>query len=366
MSTSFETVLASQAAPITARLTRMLGDAAAAEDLCQDTLLAAWRRAPRDVRPEQLRAWLHRTARNLALDELRRRGRRESAPLADEHAEPADPDDGAAAAALATLTPHQRLVLLLRFEAGLSLAELGALLDVDADAARKRVARARTAFTAALREVREGDTRPTVLVLMGREDPAGYAAWLREAGARVRFCGPSQIGLDLAGADALVLSGSTTDVNPRLYGAPADQRTVVSDLTRDLRDAAALRTALASDLPVVGICRGAQLLSVLFGGDLTQHVEEHLDVVHPVTTTAGSAARRALGARSAIPSDHHQAVGRLGHGLEVTATSPDGLAEAVEVPGRRLALGTQWHPERGGGEPLARLIVEAASTTRAA
>lgn len=357
----FETVLQGQAAPITARLTRMLGDAAAAEDLCQDTFLAAWRKAPRELGPEQLRAWLHRTARNLALDELRRRGRRPTAPLADEHAAHADPDDGAATAALAALTPHQRLVLLLRFEAGLSLRELGALLDIETDAARKRVARARAAFASALREVRAGDTRPTVLVLMGREDPGAYAAWLRTAGARVRFCGPDQIGLDLAGADALVLSGSTSDVNPRMYGAAADPRTVVTDLTRDLRDAAALRTALASDLPVVGICRGAQLLSVLFGGSLTQHVDDHLAVAHPVTTAPGSAARRALGVRPEIPSDHHQAVDRLGRGLVVTATSPDGLAEAVEVPGRRLALGTQWHPERGGGEPLARLIVETAA-----
>ena len=365
--TAFEHVLQDQAAAITRRLTRMLGDAATAEDLCQDALLVAWRKAPRDVRPEQLRAWLHRTARNLALDELRRRGRRETAPLADDAQAPhADADDGAAAAALAALTPHQRLVLLLRFEAGLSLRELGALLDVDADAARKRVSRARAAFVAALREVRSEDERPTVLVLMGREEPGLYAEWLRGAGARVRFCGPDQIGLDLAGADALVLSGSTSDVNPRLYGAPADPRTVVTDLPRDLRDAAAMRRALASDLPVVGICRGAQLLSVLFGGSLTQHVEDHVDVVHAVTTAPGSAARRALGARPAIPSDHHQAVDRLGRGLRVTATSPDGLVEAVEVPGRRLALGTQWHPERGGGEPLARLIVEAASATRAA
>jgi gamma-glutamyl-gamma-aminobutyrate hydrolase PuuD len=62
-----------------------------------------------------------------------------------------------------------------------------------------------------------------------------------------------------------------------------------------------------------------------------------------------------------VVSDHHQAVRRLGRGLKVTATAPDGLPEAIEVPGHRLALGLQWHPERGGGRELADAIVDAAA-----
>jgi putative glutamine amidotransferase len=201
-----------------------------------------------------------------------------------------------------------------------------------------------------------------VLLLMGREEPAAYVDWLERAGARVRIQGPDKVGLDLAGADALVLSGSATDVHPRTYGEPRDPRSIDPDLTRDLRDLAALQMALRDDVPVVGVCRGSQLLSVLFGGALRQHVERHEgNLPHPVATAPRSAARHALGINSDVLSDHHQAVSRVGRGLRVTATAPDGMVEALEVPGRRLALGLQWHPERGGGEALAELLVDAAT-----
>jgi putative glutamine amidotransferase len=364
--TTFDQHLLDASAGVTARLNRMVGDAAVAEDLCQETVMRAWRRAPRELPPERLRAWLHRTAANLAVDELRRRARRGEIGYDDALtgvvANDASADGRDVREALAALTPHQRLVLLLRFEQGLSLRELGALLDIGEDAARKRVARAREAFAAALHEARAEDMRPTVLVLMGRDDPVPYIHWLEHAGARVRIHGPDRAGLDLAGADAVVLSGSTTDVHPRTYGAPVDPRCVDPDLNRDLRDLAALRVALRDDIPVVGVCRGSQLLSVLFGGDLSQHVDHHEgDRPHMVSTAARSAARRALGQGVEVVSDHHQAVRRLGRGLRVTATAPDGMIEAVEVPGRRLALGLQWHPERGGGEALAELLVDAAA-----
>lgn len=364
--TTFDQHLLGAAGGVTARLHRIVGDAAAAEDLCQETLARAWRAAPRELPPERLRAWLHRTATNLAFDELRRRARRDEIGYDDALTGAGATDASVAGAdvrdALGALTPHQRLVLLLRFEQGLSLRELGALLDIGEDAARKRVARARESFAAALHEVRAQDTRPTVLVLMGRDDPLPYRRWLEDAGARVRIHELARPGLDLAGADAIVLSGSTTDIHPRTYGAAVDPRCVDPDLNRDLRDLAALRAALRDDIPVIGVCRGSQLLSVLFGGDLSQHVEHHEgDRPHRVATAPGSAARRALGAGIEVVSDHHQAVRRMGRGLRVTATAPDGMIEAVEVPGQRLALGLQWHPERGGGEALAELLVEAST-----
>lgn len=365
MTPSFEHLLAAQAGPLTGRLTRLVGDRDLAEDLRQEVLVRAWRSAPRDASAGHLAGWLHRTATNVAIDELRRRGRRPSVPLTDSLASPAaGPEAGAgdAAGALELLTPHQRMVLLLRFEQGLSLRELGALLDVGEDAARKRVARARSAFAAALRDVRREDDRPTVMVLMRHDDPEPYRRWLVDAGARVRFVGPDEPGLDLAGADALVISGSKTDVHARTYGEAVDPRSVAPDLPRDLRDLRALRLALVNDLPVVGVCSGAQLLSVLYGGALDQHVDDHAgDRAHTLQTLSGSAVAHALGPQPEIVSDHHQAVKRLGRGLQVTAFAPDGLPEAIEVPGRRLALGTQWHPERGNGEGLARLIVEEAS-----
>ncbi len=120
--TPFETLLHAETAPLTRRLLRLLGDPDAAEDLRQETLARAWRVASRDWPAERLRGWLHRTATNLALDELRRRRRRAELPLEEAFAPagPAEPETvgGDARTALAALSPHQRLLLLLRHEAG--------------------------------------------------------------------------------------------------------------------------------------------------------------------------------------------------------------------------------------------------------
>src|SRR5215213_5465447 len=136
--------------PLTRRLTRIVGDHGTAEDLRQEAFARAWTSAPRDADRDHLRAWVHRTARNLAVDHLRRRSVRDWVPFSDETVgSTPDPDPDAAIAArevLDRLTPHERLLLLLRFEGGLSLAEIGTLLDISEDAARKRVARARSSL----------------------------------------------------------------------------------------------------------------------------------------------------------------------------------------------------------------------------
>jgi RNA polymerase sigma factor (sigma-70 family) len=126
---TFETVLTEQIGPLTWRATRMVGDAQTAEDLRQETLARAWRSAPRDMPAPALRAWLHRTTTNLALDELRRRRRRDEVALTEVAGGRSDVEPEAREA-LATLTAHERLVLLLRHEAGLSLRELGEVLDI--------------------------------------------------------------------------------------------------------------------------------------------------------------------------------------------------------------------------------------------
>jgi putative glutamine amidotransferase len=373
---TFEAILTEQTGLLTRRLARMVGDRETAEDLRQETLARAWRSAPRDAQAPVLRAWLHRTATNLALDELRRRKRRDHVPL---HGALADPKAGDAHRdpllrdALATLTAHQRLVLLLRFEAGLSLREIGELLDLAEDAARKRVARARAAFLEAYNNLGADDERPTVLLLLGREDPGPYERWLAAAGARVRTLTGAQAGLDLAGADALVLGGSETDIHPGLYGEAPGQHVRHTDLTRHLRDLAALRHALATDLPVIGVCSGTQLLNIIHGGTLHQDLPssgygalDHRDA-HDVATADGTLARRLLGDAPGVVSEHHQAVRTLGRGLRVTSKAPDGLVEALEVPGHRFALGVQWHPERctdgpdGSGHRMAEALVEAAA-----
>src|SRR5215203_2095009 len=114
--------------PLTHRLQRIVGDHAAAEDLRQEAFARAWASAPRNAGRGHLRAWIYRTANNLAIDHLRRRNVRDMVPFADETVgSTPDPDPDARMAAreaLDRLSPHERLLVLLRFEGGLSLAEI--------------------------------------------------------------------------------------------------------------------------------------------------------------------------------------------------------------------------------------------------
>src|SRR4051794_18867282 len=229
--------------PLTRRLQRIVGDHGAAEDLRQEAFARAWTSAPRDADRDHLRAWVHRTARNLAVDHLRRQRVRGWVPFADETiGSTPDPDPDARIAAreaLDRLSPHERLLLLLRFEGGLSLAEIGTLLEISEDAARKRVARARAALAAAHKAVTPRE-HPLILVLAAHsEDPAPYERWLEDAGAQPRVLDIDRFERQIASADGLVLSGSMTDIHPALYG----QATVAAqgdiDLATDRRDLAA-------------------------------------------------------------------------------------------------------------------------------
>ncbi|MEA2384283.1 MAG: putative glutamine amidotransferase [Solirubrobacteraceae bacterium] len=365
---TLERVFAEQEEPLRRRLVRMTGDRQIAEDLCQEVFVRAWRSAPRDAPAPALSAWLHRAAANLAVDELRRRARRPVAPV--EHVDglaAAAGDDGAAREALSGLVPHDRLVLLLRFEAGLSLRELGAVLDISEEAARKRVARARRRFGDLLAAARR-DPEPLVLLLV-REDAAGpYEAWLRAGGARVRTTtGAGVTERDALFADALVVSGSRSDVHPRVYGErPGPALHGEPDVRNDWRDLAALRAALRADLPVVGICRGHQLLNVLSGGTLVQDLGSERAAprhpsaeVHAVRTTGPGAVRAIVGRRSAVPNAHHQAIRRLGRRLRVSAVSDDGVVEGIERTDRRFAVGIQWKPQLVADTAPSRRLAEA-------
>jgi putative glutamine amidotransferase len=351
------------------RLRRMTGDREQAADLTQETLERAWRAAPREAAPERQRAWLHRTAANLAIDALRRRGRTPTVPLDGALGLSAPHADAAEAAgareALDRLTPHERLVLLLRFEGGLSHREIGALLDLSEEAARKRVRRARAAFVAAWRTVRAG-APPLVLLVEGEGDPGPYRRWLEGSGARVRLLRRDALEREVAVADALVLCGSVADVAPALYGEAPRVALRAVDERRDRQDVAVLRLALRDGVPLVGACRGAQLLNVALGGSLHQDLAadgvaglDHDDEVHDVAAAPGSRLRALVGASCAVRSEHHQAVRRLGRGLRVVGRGPDGVVEAVELPGPRLVLGVQWHPESPDGRETGRRLADA-------
>lgn len=159
--------------------------------------------------------------------------------------------------------------------------------------------------------------------------------------------------------DGLVLAGGV-DVDPATYGAELDPATAGVVRERDDFEIALAQRALARDIPLLGICRGMQIMNVARGGTLLQHVPDRVghDVHrrnlgtfdgndHHVRLEAGSLAARVAGEeRHLTYSHHHQAVDAIGDGLVVTGWSTDDeLPETIEVPGARFALGVQWHPE---------------------
>lgn len=175
--------------------------------------------------------------------------------------------------------------------------------------------------------------------------------------------------------DGLVLAGGA-DIDPGSYGQSAHAETVDTVPERDAFELALTRGAIERDLPVLGICRGMQLINIACGGTLRQHLpelyghEEHRRVIgsfegsdHDVALLEGSLAARAAGeAAQATKSHHHQGVDRLGEGLLVSGFSTlDELPEAIELPRRRFVLGVQWHPEADTASRVIGAFVAAAA-----
>lgn len=157
---------------------------------------------------------------------------------------------------------------------------------------------------------------------------------------------------ELDGLNALLVSGGG-DLNPALYGQSPDPQTQPPDDQRDLLETRLLAQALDRDLPVLAICRGMQLFNVFHNGTLVQHLEGHSVrsadpalPVHDVHVEPGTKLAAVLGSGDfPVNSRHHQAVGEVGRGLEVSAHSPDGVIEAMERADRRFVVAVQWHPE---------------------
>jgi anthranilate synthase component 2/putative glutamine amidotransferase len=371
-----QALMQSEQRVLIARLSFALGgDRDTAEDLVQEAFTRAWRDLPRDLGSERQRAWVHRTARNLAIDELRRRARRPSAAVEEiDGIEQLAAEPDAAREALAALTAHERFVLLLRFEAGFAHGEIARLLDTSEDAARKRVARARATFLNAYRKTRS-DRTPLVLLLISDDVPEPYVRWLEHAGARVKELHRRPSERELALADGLVLTGARSDLHAGLYGEAIRMPRGTPNLADDRVDLAVLQAALAIDLPFAGVCRGHQLLNIASGGSLYQDVIRdgltpvgHDDGSHVIATTAGGRIRELFGRSADVHSEHHQAIRRLGRSLQATASSPDGVVEAIERTDRRFAVGLQWHPERdagGLGDRIAEALVAAAQARAA-
>jgi putative glutamine amidotransferase len=191
-----------------------------------------------------------------------------------------------------------------------------------------------------------------------------YVASVERAGAKARVLEISESPRALVDLlHGLVLTGGG-DVDPVLYGEARHESVEDAEPGRDEFEIDLARRAVASDLPLLAICRGAQVLNVATGGtlvqdipsavasELTHSIQQPADgVVHDIAIAAGSRLHEALGpavnasATCRVNSRHHQSVGRLGAGLVATATAPDGVVEGIESPDARFCLGVQWHPE---------------------
>ncbi len=237
--------------------------------------------------------------------------------------------------------------------------------------------------------------RPVIGVTLDSERPGGYArlpwyalrqnyfeALVRAGGTPVALPHePDLVPEFLELIDGLLISGGAFDIDPTLYGAGERHATVTTKDRRTRFEWDITRAALDADRPVLGICGGQQLLNVVLGGTLLQHIPDAVadalpheqpnprtEPGHEVTVLPGTLLHRVTGTeRLAVNSAHHQAADSVGPGVVVCATAPDGVIEAIELPGRRFCLGVQWHPEYAispGDDAILRAFVDACRAGR--
>jgi putative glutamine amidotransferase len=191
--------------------------------------------------------------------------------------------------------------------------------------------------------------------------PAIYVDGVTMAGGIATLLPPQPVDDDIAarvldGLDGLIITGGR-DVDPAAYGQHAHPTTDEPARDRDAFEFALLRGALARRLPILGICRGAQVLNVALGGTLHQHLPDVVGharhqagnavfTTSSVRTVPGTRLAALIGDSSDAQCYHHQAIDRLGEGLVASAQDGvDGVIEAVELPGKDFVLAVQWHPE---------------------
>ena len=238
----------------------------------------------------------------------------------------------------------------------------------------------------------EAGARPVIGVTLDSEQPGGYSklpwyalrqnyfeAVARAGGVPVALPHEPELVPDyLAMIDGLLVSGGAFDVDPSLYGATSRHDSVTTKDKRTRFEWAMTRAAVEADKPVLGICGGQQLLNVVLGGTLIQHIPDAVpdalaheqpnprtEPGHTVSVVPGTLLHRVTGADSlSVNSAHHQAAAGVGEGIVVSARAEDGVIEAIEDPRRRFCLGVQWHPEYGisfGDTALIAAFVRAAA-----
>jgi putative glutamine amidotransferase len=209
--------------------------------------------------------------------------------------------------------------------------------------------------------------------------PARYIEAVQRAGGRPVLLPPDQEDAeDPAGVlgllDALVVTGGAGDLDPTLYGDERHPETGPVQQERDVYELALVRGALERGMPILGICRGMQILNVAYGGTIEQHLpdvlghEEHRHTPgtfadHEVRLAPDSLAARAAGMdRTPVKSHHHQGIKTVGDGLAVTGRdAEDDSVEAIEDPSCSFVLGVLWHPEEDERSHLIKALVSEVS-----
>lgn len=159
--------------------------------------------------------------------------------------------------------------------------------------------------------------------------------------------------------DGLIITGGAFDIPPSMYGDTSQHETVVLKEKRTQFEFAITRGAVARGMPILGICGGQQLLNVVLGGSLIQHIPDSItdalaheqpnprtEAGHVIHVEPNTLLQRIIGCDTAqVNSAHHQAVKTVGDGVIVNAYAPDGVIEGIEYPAHPFCLGVQWHPE---------------------
>lgn len=212
--------------------------------------------------------------------------------------------------------------------------------------------------------------------------PWAYVTPIRNNGGSAVLLPPNGDGADAAAEaeslvsrlDGVVIAGGS-DIDPAIYGAPAHPKTDVNAPDRDVWELAIAEAALSMRIPLLGICRGMQILNVACGGTLHQHIPDLVGHhnhsghdkgfgTHRVRVTSGTTVLSILpdaGEYFPVPTHHHQAADKVGDGLVAVAWADDGIIEAIESESSDdFTVGVQWHPEQGTDFRLFRALVGAA------
>ncbi|USG62138.1 gamma-glutamyl-gamma-aminobutyrate hydrolase family protein [Sneathiella marina] len=216
-------------------------------------------------------------------------------------------------------------------------------------------------------------TIPLIGITLDSEDPGGYSnmPWyaLRQNYADVITASgglplalphePEQVDAYLEKLDGLVVTGGAFDVDPSMFGATTRHDTVVTKDRRTEFEKNMAQAMLSADKPVLGICGGQQLLHVILGGTLIQHIPDEVndalaheqpnprtEAGHDVAVVPGTLLHRIVGTETLdVNSAHHQAAKDVSDNITVNAVAPDGVIEGIEDNRYKFCLGVQWHPE---------------------